>query len=81
MIPTDATSSPAGNGHGGPARASARNTPLAKPRARSDTTPTVSPTAACGDTPVSSWNAPSRKRGAHVGIELVDRPRRDAARA
>ena len=36
----------------GPVRASARSTPLTKPRARSlDDAPTVSPTAACGGTP------------------------------
>ena len=34
------------------------------------------PTAACGETPVNSWNAPSRKRGPHVGVERVERPRR-----
>ena len=70
LIPIDATSSPDGSGHGGPARASERNTPLAKPRARSDTTPTVSPTAACGDTPVTSWNAPSRNPARTSGSSL-----------
>ena len=59
-VPTAITLSPCGSRHGGPARASERNTPLAKPRARSGTSATVSPTAACGDTPVKSWNAPSR---------------------
>ena len=34
-MPIDATSSPEGSGHGGPVRASERNTPFAKPRARS----------------------------------------------
>ena len=57
-MPIDAVSSPSGNGHGGPAAASARSTALTKPFARGDTAciaATVSPTAACADTPLHSW--------------------------
>ena len=75
------TSSPAGNGHGGPERAQRAQHAVGEAAgARSDTTPTVSPTAACGDTPVQQLERTEPQAGAHVGIERVDRPRRRRGR-
>ena len=80
------SSSPSGHGHGGPVRASARSTPLTKPRAAfGRRRPTVSPTAACGGIPTSSWYAPRRSaartsgssassgRLRHLGEQEVER--------